>query len=195
MHYHHSQAKHVIGFHQFGAFFHETVPDADHLLGADKPRLALQHLLVRIYAIFYENLIHQLPHLASFADVFQGHISVMQVHLTQIQQSLCDAANDRTQLLLMEEVIIVANRYVSQLVLKIIVVHHQLLCLTASESARLLIHEIIALGRADVRALCQLQSLLQNFHHLLLFRRRVYRQDRVELAVLGDRQRGTVCEL
>jgi hypothetical protein len=94
-----------------------------------------------------------------------------------------------------EEVTIVANRHVSQLVLKFIVVHHQLLCLAASESARLLIYEIITLHSADVRALRQLQSLLQNVHHLLLFRRGVYRQDRVELAVLRDRQRGTVREL
>ena len=54
----------------------------------------------------------------------------------------------------MKETIVVADGYISKLIVKIIIIHHQFPQLRAGKSRRLLIDEIIAPDCADIGALC-----------------------------------------
>ena len=78
---------------------------------------------------------------------------MMQSHLSQIQQSLRNTANNRAQFLLMKKIIIIANRHIGELILKIIIIHNQLPQLTTRKSIRLFVNKVVALHCADVGAL------------------------------------------
>lgn len=111
---------------------------------------------------------------------------MMQPHLPQIQQGMRDTADNGAQFVLMKKIIIIANRHIGELILKIIIIHNQLPQLTTRKSIGLFVNKIVALHCADVGALGKFCSFLQDVNHLLLFGGGVYGEDGVQLTMLGD---------